>query len=276
MRKLLYSLAIVFIAISFIGCQKELTPKNLKAWKQNCFQKRQSNPNDKFIFSGGECLQYYLAKGKQTDSVIVFLPGSHTKGGHALNWATKYADQISTETNIDTYVINMPGYGKSSKNRFNKMLWNPGDIPTANIDFINFTIELLKKIKQKHNAKNLYVIGHSSGATLAAVISGYKPNLIQKAICVAGTYDFDTRVKNWKKWSMYSYVSAINYVKNIGNTDIILLIGENDKEARKLQTKIFEKALKDNNKKVKVISYPNVSHRMSYDMWEDIPAYIKE
>lgn len=269
MKKIFYSLTALIIAISLSGCAgNQLTEDEILKVKKEC--------KNSFLYADGECLEYYLSKGSKQDKVIVFLPGSHTKGGHALSWATEHADDIASVTNINTYIINMPGYGMSSTNRFNKMLWNPGNIPTADINFINFTIKVLEEIKKKNNAKNLYVIGHSSGAALASIISGYKPNLIQKAICIGGTYDFDTRVKNWKKWSKYSYVSAIDYVENITNTDIILLIGEDEKEARLLQTKIFEKALLKNNKKVKVVSYPNVSHNMSDEMWNDISSYIKE
>ena len=63
------------------------------------------------------------------------------------------------------------------------------------------------------------MVGHSSGATLAATIAGYRPGLIQKVMAYEGNYDVDyyRQIRGWK--NNYHATDFMTYKDDIDKND---------------------------------------------------------
>jgi len=278
MNKLTYGIALLSILFGFIGCANtQPTKDNLAKWEQDCQTQKEITSNNSTIFAAGECIDYHIAQGENKDSVIVVLHGAHTDGGNPMSWMPKWGRYTSTSTDITTYILAMPGYGGSTSNRFGKMIWTNHLVPSAQLDYIKFTAEILKKIKDKHSAKNLYVFGHSSGADLATTISGLSPNLIQKVIAYAGAYDYPYYFKRWKNYSPHFEVAPTHYVNKIQDTKILLLAGGKDQLSLPKFTKHYEQILLDNNVNVTSFVIKNAKHSLrDVVIWDKAIAFINE
>lgn len=278
MNRFLYIISFLVLAFGLSACAgSQPSKEDFVKWEKDCQTQKEITANNNTVYAAGECIDFHMVEGDKKDSVIVIIHGSHTNGGNPMSWMPKWGRYISNATDITTYVLAMPGYGSSTSNRFGKMIWTDRLIPSARLNYIKFTIEILKKLKNKHKAKKLYVFGHSSGADLATAISALAPNLIYKTIAFAGAYDYHFYFKRWGNYKPYAEIASVNYADKIVNTKILLLAGKKDELSWPIFTKHYEKILLDNNVDVSSFIFEDVKHSLrDVVIWDKVIEYINE
>jgi predicted esterase len=235
-KALVFSL--VFLFLSFDIFAKSVS-------KSQCDTK-----GDNFIFAGGECLETFTADGEREDFLNIIVHGTWKKGTNTLGRYKTFAENIAMSTDIKTVAISLPGYSKSSTNRFESLHWKGVGPLSAQKEYIDFMVDVVSKIKDKYKAKTITYIGHSAGAMIGATIAGYKPNLLNNIVAVGGVYDVYNDIKKDGKNSSYpkGLLSAIKYVDNISkDTKFILVYGTEDKISYPEFTTKFHKVLKSKN-----------------------------
>ena len=190
------------------------------------------------------------------------------------------ADDIASKAAITTIAVAMTGSGNSTSNRFNGMPWDRDcNQKWLEQDHIDFVAELLENIKNKYNKKNLYVIGKSNGGTLASVIAGTHPGLIQKVVGMAGGYDM-------KEWCRYghnkysgSYLTDTHVSKNIKGTKFFLQVGDKDKTTASIHVaKTFHNRLQKLGVPSELKIYPGYDHNIEYetDVKDDAASFLNK
>jgi predicted peptidase len=159
----------------------------------------------------------------------------------------------------------MPGYSKSTHNRFDGLIWENGNINYIQDNFIKFTTNLLKNIKKQENADELYVVGKSSGATFSATIASESPNIINKAVLMAGRYNIPSEYRT-KYNKTITGIAATSNIDKAKNTKFLLIVGSNDTKYDRLgATKSFYRILKNENIDAKLKIFEGLDHSLEYD-----------
>jgi len=100
------------------------------------------------------------------DTTIIFLHG----WGQNIEMMKPIADKY--QNNYNTFILDLPGFGKSSEPEFSWEL----------IDYV----DLVRKIKEIFNFKKIIIIGHSFGGRVALLYSSLYE--VEKLICLASPY----------------------------------------------------------------------------------------
>lgn len=228
--------------------------------KEQCDKKY----NNRYIFAGGECINYFYEDGDNKKTLNIIFHGAWKDGTNILARYSPFATNIALNSDIPTIAVALPGYSKSSTNRFTSLM-HKGDKSlqlSVSKDYIDFVVALIEKLKRKYKANKINVIAHSAGAIITSTIIGYKPNLIQKIALAGGQYDL-------RKFKNKSGITINKYINNIPkNISILLIFGSKDKISQPKMTKDFYKKLKARDLKVKLLEVKNHKH-LDLDMSDE-------
>lgn len=262
MKKLVLRIIIIVITVGFTGCTiGQPSPKEMANYKKECNKLQQTG---NFVFGRGECLNYYVVNGTKKDEINILIHGSWERGSDPLEDKYNYlADEFATKTSITSIALAMPGYSESTNNRYQDMSWreNKTVIP-AEEEFIKIVSQAIQNLKNKYNAKKVNIYGHSSGAMIGGILSGYTPGLIDKYILLGGAYDIyhTYRFNNWGTKNS-GLISSVDFVSEVDkNAKYLVIAGENDKKADPSFAENYVKLLKEEGIKAKVLVIKGVGH----------------
>ncbi len=229
---------VILLALGSIGNASETPPvqDNTALSKQSCEEKN-------YLFSEGECLETYISRGSDRQKVIVILPGRNGADGNPMTWMPAIADALTSQSKITSYLINYPGYGKSTSENFQRLgakALNPG-----NKDYLKMIEDVLQQIKKREKAEELYLFAHSMGTTIAGNLIGEYPGLITKLATYGGLFDIDKWYGN-KATENYKGIQPFQVADKIQGTSLLLLVGSDDKVALPTYSKSYDKQLKNN------------------------------
>ncbi len=253
MKKLLPTM--ILTALCFAGFTTEAlaTQEDNAINKQNCEKKN-------YLFSEGECLETYISKGTDSEKVIVILPGRNGADGNPMTWMPKIADQLTAKTKITSYLINYPGYGNSSSEKFQRLgakAINPGKKA-----YLQMIENILQEIKEKEKAKSLYLFAHSMGTTIAGNLIGEYPSQIEKLATYGGLFNIDEWMGS-RATEPYKGIQPIQVVDKINNTSIMLLVGSQDTVALPKYSKDYDTLLKSKKIPSALIVLDGYGHGMN-------------
>ena len=223
-----------------------------KVSQSQCTQK-----GDGFLFAGGECIQYVEIEGDKEDTLNIVVHGAWKDGTDTLARYSPFAETLNMNTDITTVAVALPGYSKSSTNNFKGLLGGHAE-PSLSGEkkYVEFMSQLIKKLKEKYNAKTVNYIGHSAGAILGATVTGYSPNLIQNIVCAGGGYDIHSYMKNSK-----NLISLIDVVDDVSkNTNFLIVYGTKDTTSPPKRNKDFYNALKSKGLNAKLVEVKDAGH----------------
>ncbi len=215
-----------------------------------------SKKDKNYIFAGGECLQFYVSKTENKDSLNIIIHGTWKAGTNTLGRYAPFAEDLALQTDITTVAIALPGYSGSSTNHF-KALSHLGKTKpqAASEKYLLFLSTVLQAFKKKYHAKKLNYIGHSAGAMMGATLAGLKPGLITNLFCAGGVYNIH------KKNPSKGLISAIDYIDKIPKTTkIVLTYGTKDKISKPYMTKRFYKLAKAKGLNVELVKVKGSGH----------------
>jgi alpha-beta hydrolase superfamily lysophospholipase len=104
----------------------------------------------------GHKVHYLKFKTNKPSAVILYFHGN----GGALNSWGFFAEKLSLETNTDVWIMDYPGYGKSSK-----------DFARSSAELIEIGEELLERVRLEHQNLPVILYGRSLGTGLASSLS---------------------------------------------------------------------------------------------------------
>ena len=204
------------------------------------------NLKGKHIFSGGECIEYAVFEGEESDKLVVLIHGAWKEGADTLAVYKPYAEAINLESDITTVAVALPGYSGSSTNTLTALTHEKGGalkLATSK-KYLDFLSSLLSDLKNKFKAKELIVSAHSASAAASAALLGYKPNLINKAQLAGGFY----------KLKYKDSITANKVINQISkDTKINIIYGTKDSISKAINSKEFYKLAKSKGLKVKLI-----------------------
>ena len=213
------------------------------------------NLGEDFIFSGGECIQFYEAEGDKENEISIVVHGTWKEGTNTLARYSPFADDLSMQTDITTIAVALPGYSKSSSNSI-KSLSHEGEGSQAETKaYIDFLASLVTSLKEKYEATTVNYIGHSAGAKMGATLLGVKPNLVNNSILVGGGYSLKEESTKKGFISVNEVLSTVNK-----DTPILLVYGTKDKISKPKVTKDFYSLAKSKNLNVKILEVEDGVH----------------
>ncbi len=211
----------------------------------------EAKSNKGYIFAGGECIEYVAFKGDKKGYLNIIVHGTWKAGTNILARYAPFAETININTDITTVAVALPGYSGSSTNHFPALSHKGGRKLSTNKQYIKFLGELVKKFKQKYNAKIVTYIGHSAGAAMGATLSGLEPSLVNNFALAGGRY------KSGKKGTVHisDYLNKLNK-----NTKYLLIYGTRDKISKPKVTLDFYKIAKKQGLDVKLVKVKGAKH----------------
>lgn len=250
----------LFIASTAFG----RTPQN--AFKNIIYH---NNAQDRSLQS----LDVYSPKRGKHLPVVVFVHGGAWTIGDKANLSINSMRNFFVRNNMVFVSIN---YRMAPKYRFPDY---PKDVATA----VSFVIDNIRKYRG--NPHNIYLMGHSAGAHLAALTSvdNHYLNAEHKSInAIRGTilldgagYDIPEMFKDKTKKlrrkmyhnafgynkNVWRNASPINHVKPNSGIPAFLMFYVDDREIARIQTRRFGAVLRNANVLVEVVPVANSSHR---------------
>lgn len=226
---------------------------NLQAEKishEGCLEK-----GEDYLFAGGECIQYFKSKGDREGYLNIIVHGTWPDGTNTLGRYAPFAETLSLNTDITTVAVALPGYSSSSTNNFTALAHEGVKNLAAKEEYINFLADLIKELKDRFEAENVTYIGHSAGAMMGATLTGFEPELIQKAVLVGGRYDIHEKEKDT---GLVSIVDVLDKVSK--KTKFLLIYGEKDKISPPEVTKNFYDLASKKGLNVKLVGVKNGVH----------------
>jgi predicted esterase len=233
-----------------------------------------------FIWASDECVNLYIAEGEREGMLNIVVHGTWKKGTNTLGRYSPFADDINMGTDITTVAVALPGYSKSSSNKYDSLKDKNGLHYSSQKEYIEFMTQLIENLKKRFDAKTITYIGHSAAASMGATIVGYKPNLIQNLVAAGGKYDIyndkNKEDKNLKKglWSAVKFIDTIPK-----DTKLILVYGTKDDISYPKFSKSFHDKLKSkgiNSSLVEVKDGVHLDLDMSDPSKEAITALLEE
>ncbi|MDC0933475.1 alpha/beta hydrolase [Arcobacteraceae bacterium] len=238
--------------------------------KQQCH-----NKGEEFIFAGGECIQFYISEGEKESEINIIVHGTWPEGTNTLGRYAPFADNLSMATDITTIAVALPGYSKSSTNKFAALSHNGTKHLAAQKEYIEFLSHLVSSLKKRYEAQKVNYIGHSAGAFIGSTLTGFTPGLITTMISAGAGYDIHSKVKNSK-----GLISLIDYLDNIDkNTKFLLIYGTKDEVSKPKITKEYYNTLVKkgfNASLIEVIDAPHIDLDMTDTSIEAITEILEE
>jgi len=256
------------IILSFALVTFGLTSLFANVTKDQCSQK-----GEKFIYAGGECIQFYEAAGDAEGSLNIVVHGTWPAGTNTLARYGTFADNLVMNTDITTVAVALPGYSNSSTNKFQALAHKGTKNLSSNKEYIEFLNDLVVALKDKYEAKKVNYIGHSAGARIGATLVGYNPELITTITAAGGSYTLN------EDDTSKSAVAISSYINNVKDTKFLLIYGTADKISKPEVTKSFYKVAKEkgiNVTLVEVAGAPHLDLDMTDTSVEAITALVTE
>jgi pimeloyl-ACP methyl ester carboxylesterase len=214
--------------------------------EQSCKQKGEG-----FLFAGGECIAYKVAKGETKGVLNIVVHGRYKAGTNVLALYTPFIQDIALLTDTTTVAVALPGYSGSSTNHLQGLF--AGKEVEAHRKYLAFLDKLLQAFKQKYHAKVLTYIGHSAGAIAGADLMGVYPGLIQKIALAGGRYKLSQTDGN--------VISAATVVDKMDKKAHFLLIyGTKDTISPPHYTQEFYRIAKKAGLHVKIVEAKGAVH----------------
>jgi len=217
-------------------------------------QNQCSKLGDSFIFAGGECIEYRAYEGDTNDNLIIIVHGTWDEGTNTLGRYAPFAETMNMNTDFTTIAISLPGYSKSSTNNFTALSHKGVKNLAAKKEYVLFVGEVIKKLKDKFDAKQITYIGHSAGAMIGATLMGLKPKLIQNIALAGGRYDIHKEEKG-------DLISLIDVIDNVNkDAKFLFIYGTEDKISKPEVTTDFFKIAKQKGLNAKLVKVQGASH----------------
>jgi predicted esterase len=226
--------------------------------KEQCEDK-----GNKFIYAGAECLELAVFKGEREGMLNIIVHGTWKKGTNTLGRYAPFAETINMNTDITTVAVSLPGYSKSSTNRFDSLTWGGAGPLSAQKEYVDFVADVIKALKRRYNADTTTYIGHSAGAMIGATLAGYKPALLNNLVAVGGVYDvYNDKKKDGKNATypkgLYSAVKFLDEIEK--DTKILLVYGTKDDISYPEFTTNFYNKLKKEGIDTKIVKVQGAGH----------------
>lgn len=243
---------------------------SLSLFSANISQAQCNKQGDKFIFAGGECIQFYKSDGEIENTITILVHGTWPEGTNILSRYSVFAQNLSMQTDITTIAVALPGYSKSSTNNFTALAHKGTKNLAAKKEYIEFLSDLVTALKKKYNAKTVNYIGHSAGAMMGATLTGVSPTLINNIALAGGRYDIHTKANSDNLVSIVDYMKVLNK-----KTNYLLIYGTKDTTSKPSVTKEFYQKAKKAKLSVKIVEVKDAVH-LDLDMTdESVDAIIE-
>ncbi len=194
--------------------------------------------------------------GSRSHPTMIFFYGGSWRDGDRKSYG--FVGRAFAARGFVTYVVD---YRKAPQHRF----------PA----FIKDAAAFIAKVREEpcNNPEKLYVMGHSAGAHIAAMVAldpqwlaahGTDPSIIAGFIGLAGPYDFlpfttDAARDALGRWPNPQETQPINYVR--GNAPpMLLLTGDIDDTVKPRNSRALAEAITAKGGKAEVKIYPKVDH----------------
>lgn len=234
--------------------------------KNDCIKK-----GENFIFAGNECIEYKKFGDEKSDSLNIIIHGTWKEGTDTLARYAPFAEDIAMQTEIPTIAVALPGYSKSSTNKFTALSHNSNESLGAKKEYVEFLGELVNALKLKYDAKKVTYIGHSAGCMMGATLTGVKSELVNNLVCAGGVYDIKKDKPNLK--NVISVVDVLDKVSK--NTKFVLIYGTADDISKPQVTIDFYNLAKKKGFDVQLVEAKDAPH-LDLDMTsESKEAIIK-
>lgn len=249
----------LLIALAFVLNATTIT-------KEQCEQK----DAEEYIFSGGECIQFFVAEGEAEGKINILVHGVWSEGTNTLGRYGPFADNLAMATDVTTIAIALPGYANSSENNL-KLLGNKKvKSRAATKEYVEFMTTLLKDLKAKFEARTLTYVGHSAGGMIGSTVTARTPGIIDNLVSVGARYDIHAVNK------AKGLLSMVDFLDNISkDTNIVLVYGTADKISKPEVTTSFYEVLKNKGLKVKLVKVQDAPH-LDLDMTDPTIEAITE
>ncbi len=242
MKKLIYSLGAIFIAIGLTGCGQP-SPAEMKIIKQECKTK------DNFKFHQGECLETYKIIGEKKDAINVVLHGHSPprSGKMAIGVMKMIAEPINESTKYTTYYYARPHVAGSSSNIFTY----DKKVSEQTIEsYIKFNADFIKKLMNEEKVNKINLYGFSAGTTLIQNMIPLLPNnSVKKVVLIAGQFNVNEHRSNKRgKMVFVGGIQPTNQADKLDkNTKYLLISGNRDSECPTKLSKDYANELTKNN-----------------------------
>ena len=150
---------------------------------------------------------------KQAEELIFYLHGDYGTGGSS--YMSEIASQFAKPNRMNIALIR-PGYfddkghfstGNSLGVTSTKIAGRLDNYTRENVDII---ADAISNLKQHYKSKRVFVVGHSGGAAIAALILNHYPQLVDKVLLINCPCD----LKQWRPdWEQS--LSPIEHINNI-------------------------------------------------------------
>ncbi|MEA3553979.1 MAG: alpha/beta hydrolase [Campylobacterota bacterium] len=292
MKKFIYSLLVIIIAISLSGCA--LSKEDIAKIKQNC-----SSQGEDFIYHEGECLETKYIDGTKKGIINIIFHGGSNGAKDTLSMIQGFAADLAQKTGYKTYYYARPTYGKSSQNVWYKVKKNFQEIDEK---YIQYNSRFVKKLLSKENATKANLIAFSAGTTVSANIATLTPNIVNKVILIGGQYDFykqqviaaeayggcaDCKKNNLRKAIAGGFIPIKNVDMINKDLKFFIIAGDKDRLCPKSLSEEYVDELKEYKIKHKYLLYkqdgkfynPEAGHKALFfepNIWDATSKFINE
>ena len=246
---------------------------NLEAKKIN--EKECVSLGEKFIFAGDECIEFVSFEGDTNEHIIVIVHGTWDEGTNTLGRYAPFAETMNMNTDLTTIAVALPGYSGSSTNNLPSLADKKVHTNQAGRKvYVEFLGKIISSLKEKYEASEVTLIGHSAGARMAATLTGLEANLVQNVALAGGGYT--TKPEN-KGEGFLSFSDVIDNASK--DTNYLFIYGTEDKISKpEVTTEFFKIALEKglNAKLVKVEGAAHIDLDMTDTSIEAITNMLEE
>jgi pimeloyl-ACP methyl ester carboxylesterase len=248
---ILYRCAIFLLPLFAIACQATKEPKEPVACNPNFFQ---------WVAGEGECLAMLMdySRSKSPAAVlVVWLHGDVSRGG-AADYMYGFTVQSNKE-GVTHLALMRPGYFDSWGKRSSGNNYGRGDNATKhNIDSV---AEAIRALKEHYGTRRLVVVGHSGGATFAAVLLGRHPGLVDAAILLSCPCNLDRWNSARGRGGRRRSESPHEYLDEVPITSkVIALTGEHDNNTSPWIAEDYITALRQRGVEARFAVIPDAGH----------------
>ena len=219
--------------------------------------------NLNWVVGEDECLRIITLGGEEAaslDTLIVYLHGDSPRGD-ATDYLRHGVSKIKNK-NVAHVILMRPGYydsGRNSSTGISDRLARRGKSYNAhNVKEIAFAIN---KLKDHHKPKQVIIVGHSGGASIAALILGRHLETANGAILAACPCNISKWVQMAGSRSGTGALSPNDYLEDVRpDATIIALTGTKDDNTFPVLAVEYIEKLKNSNINAKFISVEGETH----------------
>lgn len=208
----------------------------------------------------GHRVHYLKFKQKKPSALILYF---HGNGGALDSWG-HLAEKISIETNADVWMMDYPGYGKSSKS-----------FAGSGEELVEIGAELLERVREERPNLPLVLFGRSLGTGVASALSA---DAAVAGLILETPYFTSTRLAK----EMFPVVPSFIFEYELDNTKmkksrlpkILVLHGLKDKVIPYKHSADLKAAI---GERVQFVTFPNGGHNNLTDLdeyWKVVKAYL--